>query len=213
MAETGYLQASQMGGAFVMLRSYDLLWSRLVNDYLLGDRSSQNDLMAWNADATRMPARMHSQYLRRLFLHDDLSEGRYPVGGRPVSLGDITLPVFMVGTTTDHVAPWRSVHKLHYLTAAEITFTLTSGGHNAGIVNPPTPDSRRRYQLLTREAGGNYLAPDDWLAAAPTTPGSWWPAWQQWLAARSGSQVKPPRLGSAHYTPLADAPGAYVLEK
>ena len=213
MAETGYLKASQMGGAFVMLRSYDLLWSRLVNDYLLGERRGMNDLMAWNADATRMPARMHAQYLRRLYLNDDLSEGRYPVGGRPVSLGDITLPIFMVGTTTDHVAPWRSVHKLHYLTAAEISFALTSGGHNAGIVNPPTPDSRRRYQLLTREAGGNYLAPDDWLAAAPTTPGSWWPAWQQWLAGRSGDQVKPPRMGSAHDKPLADAPGSYVLEK
>ena len=213
MAQTGYLKAEQMAGAFQMLRSYDLLWSRLVNEYLLGERAGSNDLMAWNADATRMPATMHSQYLRRLFLNDDLSEGRYPVDGKPVSLGSLTLPMFMVGTTTDHVAPWRSVHKLHYLSPAEITFTLTSGGHNAGIVNPPTPDSRRRYQLLTREAGGPYLAPDDWLAAAPTHAGSWWPAWQQWLAARSGTQVKPPRMGSSAHPAIADAPGAYVLEK
>jgi len=212
MAQTGYLKASQMAGAFQMLRSYDLLWSRLVNEYLLGERDGSNDLMAWNADATRMPATMHSQYLRRLFLNDDLSEGRYPVGGRPVSLGSLTLPTFMVGTTTDHVAPWRSVHKLHYLSPAEITFALTSGGHNAGIVNPPAPDSRRRYQLLTRPAGGAYLAPDEWLAAAPTQAGSWWPAWQQWLAARSGAPVKPPRLGHARYKPLAAAPGRYVLE-
>ncbi len=213
MAQTGYLSAAQMAGAFQMLRSYDLLWSRLVHDYLLGERSRLNELMAWNADATRMPARMHSQYLRRLFLNDDLSEGRYPVGGKPVSLGSLSLPMFMVGTTTDHVAPWRSVHKLHYLCPAEITFVLTSGGHNAGIVNPPVPGSRRRYQWLTREAGGNYLAPDEWLAAVPTTEGSWWPAWQQWLAVRSGAQVKPPRLGSRAYPAMADAPGSYVLEK
>ncbi|MFT4268170.1 MAG: alpha/beta fold hydrolase [Xenophilus sp.] len=213
MAQAGYLTAAQMAGAFQMLRSYDLLWSRLVHDYLLGERSGFNDLMAWNADATRMPARMHSQYLRRLFLNDDLSEGRYPVGGRPVSLGSLRLPTFMVGTTTDHVAPWRSVHKLHYLSPAEITFALTSGGHNAGIVNPPAPESKRRYQLLTRAADGPCLAPDDWLAAAPTHAGSWWPAWQQWLAARSGARVKPPRIGSAGFPALADAPGTYVLEK
>ena len=213
MAETGYLKASQMAGAFQMLRSYDLLWSRLVNEYLLGERAPLNDLMAWNADATRMPAKMHSQYLRRLFLGDDLSEGRYPVGGRVVSLGDITLPMFMVGTTTDHVAPWRSVHKLHYLSPAEITFALTSGGHNAGVVNPPVPDSRRRYQLLEREAGGSYLAPDDWLGVAPTTQGSWWPAWHAWLAARSGEPVKPPRIGSAAFKAVGEAPGTYVLEK
>ncbi len=209
MQQTGYLTAQQMAGAFNMLRSYDLLWSRKVNEDLLGERAPMNDLMAWNADATRMPATMHSQYLRRLFLHDDLSEGRYPVGGKPVSLGSLKLPTFMVGTLTDHVAPWRSVHKLHYLSPAEISFALTSGGHNAGIVNPPAPDSHRSYQLLTRPAGGAYLGPDDWLATAPRHAGSWWPAWQQWLAARSGARVKPPRMGAA----LADAPGSYVLEK
>ncbi len=213
MEKTGYLTASQMAGAFQMLRSYDLLWSRLVHDYLLGDRRGFNDLMAWNADATRMPATMHSQYLRRLFLNDDLSEGRYPVNGKPVSLGSLTLPTFVVGTMTDHVAPWRSVHKLHYLCPAEITFALTSGGHNAGIVNPPTPDSKRRYQLLKRKAGGAYLAPDEWQAAAPTHAGSWWPAWQQWLAERSGLHVEPPRMGDAKYPAIADAPGSYVLEK
>ena len=213
MHQNGYLKASQMAGAFQMLRSYDLLWSRMVNEYLLGERAPMNDLMAWNADATRMPALMHSQYLRRLFLNDDLSEGRYPVGGRPVSLGSLTLPTFMVGTATDHVAPWRSVHKLHFLSPAEITFVLTSGGHNAGIVNPPVPTSKRHYQGLTREAGGTYLAPDDWLAAAPTVQGSWWPDWQQWLAAHSGEPVKPPRLGSSAYPAIADAPGSYVLEK
>ena len=212
MAQTGYLKASQMAGAFQMLRSYDLLWSRMVNEYLLGDRAPMNDLMAWNADATRMPARMHSQYLRRLFLNDDLSEGRYPVDGKPVSLSNLTLPMFMVGTLTDHVAPWRSVFKLHQMSPAEITFALTSGGHNAGIVNPPG-NPRRRYQLLTRPAGGSYVAPDEWLETAPQTQGSWWPAWLQWLQARSGTPVKPPRMGAGAYQPVGDAPGTYVLEK
>ena len=209
MNEAGYLKAQQMAGAFSMLRSYDLLWSRMVNEYLLGERAPMNDLMAWNADATRMPARMHTQYLRRMFLHNDLSEGRYRVDGRPVSLGSLKLPTFMVGTLTDHVAPWRSVHKLHFLSPAEITFVLTSGGHNAGIVNPPDPASRRSYQMLRRAEGDSYLGPDDWLDAAPRHEGSWWPAWQQWLASRSGTRVKPPRMGQA----LADAPGSYVLVK
>ena len=212
MAQTGYLTSGQMAGAFQMLRSYDLLWSRMVNEYLLGDRAPMNDLMAWNADATRMPAKMHSQYLRRLFLNDDLSEGHYPVRGKPVSLGGITLPTFMVGTVTDHVAPWRSVFKLHLMSPAEITFALTSGGHNAGIVNPPG-NPRRHYQLLTRAAGGSYVAPDEWLQKAPEAQGSWWPAWLAWLQARSGAPVKPPRTGASAYKPVCDAPGRYVLEK
>jgi polyhydroxyalkanoate synthase len=210
MQQAGYLRADQMAGAFQMLRSYDLLWSRMVNEYLLGDRAPMNDLMAWNADATRMPAKMHSQYLRRLFLNNDLSQGRYPVGGRPVHLGDLHAPTFMVGTVTDHVAPWRSVFKLHQLSPAEITFVLTSGGHNAGIVNPPG-HPHRHYQLLARAAGGHPLAPDAWLAAAPETQGSWWPAWQAWLQAHSGTKVPPPRTGTRAYPAIADAPGSYVL--
>ncbi|HRO60990.1 MAG TPA: alpha/beta fold hydrolase, partial [Burkholderiaceae bacterium] len=113
MAETGYLTAAQMAGAFQLLRSYDLLWSRIVSEYLMGDRASLNDLMAWNADATRMPARMHSEYLRRLFLNNDLAEGRYQVDGRLISMHDLRVPVFAVGTVKDHVAPWRSAFKLH----------------------------------------------------------------------------------------------------
>ncbi|MCE4372388.1 alpha/beta fold hydrolase, partial [Xanthomonas hortorum pv. hederae] len=214
MAQTGYLRGDQMAGAFQMLRSYDLLWSRLVNDYLLGERRPMNDLMAWNADTTRMPARMHAQYLRRLYLDDDLSEGRYPVKGRPVSLGGVTLPVFNVGTVTDHVAPWRSVYKLHYLTPAEITFVLTSGGHNAGIVSEPG-HPRRQYQIRTRAAGGEYLAPDDWAEAAPRQQGSWWHEWRDWLQARSGKPVRPPGIGAPEqaYAAVADAPGDYVKQK
>ncbi len=211
MNQTGFLKASQMAGAFQMLRSYDLLWSRMVNEYLLGDRAPMNDLMAWNADATRMPAKMHSQYLRRLFLNDDLSEGRYPVNGKPVALPDLTVPIFMVGTVTDHVAPWRSVYKLHQHSPAEITFALTNGGHNAGVVNPPG-NPHRHYQLLTRPAGGNTLTTDEWLVTAPETQGAWWGAWLAWLQARSGAPVKPPCMGARAYPPVANAPGTYVLE-
>ena len=212
MHETGYLTAGQMVGAFQLLRSSDLLWSRMVGEYLMGDRAPMIDLMAWNADATRMPARMHSQYLRRLFLNDDLSEGRYPVGGRPVSLSDIGTPVFCVATTQDHVAPWRSVFKLHYLTPAEITFVLTSGGHNAGIVSEPGRP-KRHYQVLQRPAGGNYVAPDAWLAAAPRQESSWWPEWVAWLQARSAAPTAPPPSGAPGYPVCGDAPGEYVREK
>ncbi|HOB45597.1 MAG TPA: alpha/beta fold hydrolase [Zoogloea sp.] len=212
MQETGYLSAGQMAGAFQLLRSYDLMWSRMVGEYLMGERAPMNDLMAWNADTTRMPARMHSEYLRQLFLNDALSEGRYRVGGRPVSLTDIHTPSFCVATFSDHVAPWRSVHKLHYLTTAELHFVLTSGGHNAGIVSEPGR-SHRYFQALERPAGGNYIPPDEWLTLAPRHEGSWWPEWSTWLAAHSGSPVAPPPMGADNYPPLADAPGSYVLEK
>jgi polyhydroxyalkanoate synthase len=212
MAQTGFLTARQMAGAFTMLRSSDLIWSRLVSHYLLGESEPVNDLMAWNADATRLPARMHSDYLRQLFLHDDLAENRYRVGGQLVALDDIAVPVFLVGTVTDHVAPWRSVYKLHYLTGAEVTFVLTNGGHNAGIVSPPG-HPRRHFQLATSKAGEPRLDPDRWLASAPDHEGSWWPAWGAWLRARSGEPVKPPRLGLPRVRPLGDAPGRYVLEK
>ncbi len=214
MRDTGYLTAGQMAGAFQMLRSYDLLWSRMVNEYLLGERGRMNDLMAWNADATRMPALMHAQYLRRLFLNDDLSEGRYPVRGKPIVLSDIGTPIFSVATFSDHVAPWRSVYKLHYMTPAEITFVLTKGGHNAGIVNEPGKRNRF-YQMMQRPAGGNYVAPDDWLEVAPRVEGSWWPAWVEWLKQRSGAPALPAQPGApdAGYPVLDDAPGRYVLEK
>lgn len=214
MAQTGYLDGEQMSGAFQMLRTNDLLWSRMLNEYLLGERRPMNDLMAWNADLTRMPERMHSEYLRKLFLKDELSEGRYVVGDRPVALSDVSVPIFSVATVSDHVAPWRSVHKLHYLTPAEIHFVLTNGGHNAGIVSEPGRP-RRNYQALTRAAGGKYLAPAEWLQQAPRHEGSWWPEWQAWLQARSGAPLRPPRMGAAGkgYKALCDAPGTYVLEK
>jgi polyhydroxyalkanoate synthase len=210
----GYLDSDQMGGAFQILRSNDLIWSRLLSTYLMGEREPMNDLMAWNADGTRMPYAMHSEYLRRLFLNDDLAEGKYKVDGRTVTLSAIRVPLFAVGTERDHVAPWHSVHKIHLLTGAEITFTLTSGGHNAGIVSEPGRKGRR-YHVLTREADGLSLDPDEWLARAPVKQGSWWIEWGDWLAARSGEPGAPPATGAPDkgLTPIMPAPGHYVLEQ
>lgn len=210
MAQRGYLSGAQMAAAFQMLRPSELLWAPLVSAYLLGETPQANDLMAWNLDTTRMPARMHGQYLRRLFLHNDLSEGRYPVDGRPVSLNDIRAPLFVVGTDSDHVAPWRSVYKLHHETVTEITFVLTSGGHNAGIVSEPG-HPHRHYRVQQRPFGGPYVGPDAWLAAAPAHDGSWWLEWSAWLGRRGGGQVAPPASGAAAV--LGDAPGSYVLQR
>ena len=214
MAERGFLSGRQMAGSFQFLHSRDLVWSTRMQEYLLGERSQPSDLMAWNADVTRMPARMHGEYLRRCYLHNDLAEDRYPVEGRPVSLSDIRQPLFVVGAGQDHVSPWRSVYKLHYLTPTEITFVLTSGGHNAGIVSEPG-HPRREYQIRTRPAGENYMPPDDWVRRSPQHEGSWWPAWSAWLAAHSGAPTQPPALGAPErgYAALEDAPGRYVHEK
>ncbi|WP_228111920.1 alpha/beta hydrolase [Zoogloea sp. 1C4] len=213
MWDRGYLDTTQMAGAFQLLNSRDLVWSRMLKDYLMGERRPMSDLMAWNVDGTRLPYRMHAEYLRRLFLDNDLASGRYPVGDRPVALTDITCEIFCVSTLRDHVAPWRSVHKLHLLADVPVTFLLSSGGHNVGIVNPPGVPGRS-YQMLTRPHDGRYLAPDAWLAAAPTSEGSWWPAWRAWLDARSGPPGDPPSMGHAAggLATLGAAPGTYVLQ-
>ena len=214
MWDKGYLDSSQMAGAFHLMHSDDLVWSRALNHYLLGERSGVNDLIAWNADGTRLPYRMHTEYLRRMFLNNDLASGRYPVNGKPVALIYTRCPIYCVGTARDHVAPWRSVHKLHLLTNVETTFLLTSGGHNVGIVNPPGVP-KRSYQVLTRQHDGKYLDPDAWLQAAAQHEGSWWPNWVEWLQAKSGQPVAPPAMGAGGQglTPICAAPGTYVLQK
>ena len=214
MWEQGYLDTTQMAGAFQMLRSNDLIWSYRQQNYLLGRRPPLSDLMAWNADATRLPYRMHSEYLRSLFLRNDLAEGRHKVDDRPVALTDIRIPIFAVGTEWDHVAPWRSVYKIHLLTDTDVTFLLTSGGHNVGIVSEPG-QAWRRYRMRARAHDDPYVDPDSWLDTTPGFEGSWWPAWQQWLTARSGERVAPPQTGAAGtpYAAIADAPGRYVLDR
>ncbi len=214
MWRQGYLETHQMAGAFQLLRSNDLVWSRIVNDYLLGKRQPLTDLMAWNADATRMPYRMHSEYLRRLFLKNDLFEGRYRIDGTPVALADIHTPMFVVATEADHVAPWKSVYKINLVADADVSFVLTSGGHNAGIVSEPGHRGRH-FRLAHSTDGDTWLAPEDWLVATPAREGSWWPAWADWLAAASTDRTAPPAVGApaAGYRPLDTAPGRYVLER
>jgi len=214
MWDQGYLESNKMAGAFQLLRSQDLIWSRIIHNYLLGEEEKLNDLMAWNADTTRMPYRMHSEYLRRLFLNNDLAEGRFLVEDRPIALIDIRVPIFAVGTVQDHVAPWRSAYKTHLLTGSdEVVFTLTSGGHNAGIVSEPG-HPRRSYQMARRSHGSPYVDPDSWQASAPKQEGSWWPAWEAWLVEHSGDRTAPPTMGAPTegYPPMEDAPGRYVLQ-
>ena len=213
MTEKNYLDGKQMSGAFQLLRSNDLLWSAAVHEYLMGERPPMIDLMAWNADTTRMPFRMHSEYLRRFFLGNDLVEGRYEAGGKAVSLRDIHAPMFVVSTITDHVAPWRSVYKIQMLTDADVTFVLSNGGHNAGIVSPPG-HPRRHFQIATHKEGDIYIDPDSWQASTVRQEGSWWPCWRDWLDRHSSKKTAPPSIGAPEkgYAPLADAPGTYVLE-
>jgi polyhydroxyalkanoate synthase len=215
MESKGYLHGGQMGAAFAMLRSRDLIWGRAIRNYWLGERDRPNDLMAWNSDTTRMPARMHSEYLRSMFLGNDLAEGRYAVEGAPVSLSDIGIPLFVVSTETDHVAPWRSVYKLSHLTPAEFTFVLTSGGHNAGIVSEPG-HAHRHFRILQRAEGTASAPPENWLKNAEFSDGSWWPAWSKWLDQRSDARMaKPPRMGGKGRAPdsMEAAPGSYVMQR
>ncbi|MCM5570438.1 alpha/beta fold hydrolase [Burkholderiaceae bacterium FT117] len=215
MHRKGVLESRQMSGAFVLLRAQDLLWQPIVDQYLKGQRAPMVDLMAWNADGTRMPWRMHTEYLYRLYLDNELATNRFPVGGRLVRLSDIRVPMFVVGTETDHVAPWKSVYKVDNLVRSDdFTFLLTSGGHNAGIISGPV-HPKRHYRMLTRGLADPHMAPDEWVEAATKHEGSWWPAWQAWLAARSGVRVKPPAMGAPRkgYAPIEDAPGSYVRQR
>ena len=212
MWEQGYLDTRQMAGTFQLLHSNDLVWSAMVRDYLLDERRPMIDLMAWNSDATRMPYKMHSEYLRQLFLNNDLAEDRYYVGDRPVAISDIRVPIFSVATIRDHVSPWKSVYKIHLLTDTEVTFLLTSGGHNAGIVSEPGHPGRS-YQISTSSKDDKYRDPDNWLSSVATRDGSWWPSWENWLAEKSTTRVPPPSFKTIHsgYKPVSDAPGTYVL--
>ena len=215
MWDQGVLDTKQMAGAFKILRSNDLVWSKMMREYLLGERDPATDLGTWNADQTRLPYRMHSQYLRGLFLENRLTAGRYAVEGRVIALKDIEAPMFVVGTETDHIAPWRSVYKVQLFTDNELTFLLTNGGHNAGIVSEP--DRRgRHYVMATRKRGDRYIDSDTWLTRANPGDGSWWPAWAAWLESKSDAErVPPPAIGAPSHglMPLCPAPGVYVHER
>jgi polyhydroxyalkanoate synthase len=213
MERDGVLTSERMGAAFAMLRSTDLIWAPVVNQYLKGQRSEPNDLMAWNADGTRMPARMHSEYLERLYLKNELAKGTFTVDGVPVRLKDLTVPMFVVGTETDHVAPWLSVYKARALTASrDYSFVLTSGGHNAGIISGAS-NAKRRHRVMRWQDPTSSVSPEVFQQAAEMKAGSWWPTWQQWLTEHSSNvRYTLPTMGNAAagYPPLADAPGEYV---
>ena len=216
MWKQGVLESRQMGAAFQLLRTYDLLWSPAVSTYVKGERTGLNDLMAWNADGTRMAWRMHSDYLRQLYLNNDLAEGRFVALGNELDLADVTVPAFVVGTETDHVAPWRSVYKVgRLIRSRDYTFCLTSGGHNAGIISGPT-HPKRRHRVRTAKAGLRLPSADKFLQTVEPAQGSWWPIWGQWLNSHSTARrVAPPTMGAAKkgYKPLGDAPGTFVHVK
>jgi polyhydroxyalkanoate synthase subunit PhaC len=213
MWKAGVLESRQMGGAFQLLRTYDLLWAPSVTTYLKGERLPVNDLMSWNADGTRMAYRMHVDYLHQLYLNNDLAEGRYVANGETLGLSDVTVPMFVVGTETDHVAPWRSVYKAGKLVrSADYTFCLTSGGHNAGIISGPQ-HPRRRHRVHTSRSGARLLSADRYLEKIEPQQGSWWPTWAKWLEEHSAERkVAPPAMGAPRQglKPLGPAPGTYV---
>lgn len=209
MWEKGYLDTKEMAGSFQMLRSYDLIWSKMVQDYMHGTSRGMIDLLAWNADATRMPYKMHSEYLEQLFLDNDFAAGRFSIAGKSIVAENIHLPAFAVSAETDHVAPWQSVYKIHLMMNSDITFVLTAGGHNAGIVSEPGHKGRF-YRIHERKKDTSYVNPKHWLEIADKRKGSWWRAWHDWLAQHSSKQrVSPPKLASS----LPSAPGTYVMQK
>ena len=209
MWDQGYLDTKQMAGSFQMLRSYDLIWSKMIQDYMHGTERSMIDLLAWNADTTRMPYKMHSEYLEKLFLNNDLAAGRFTIEGQHVVAENIHLPLFVVSTEKDHVAPWQSVYKIHLMVNSDITFVLTNGGHNAGILSEPGHEGRI-YRILEHGRDSPFISPEDWQEAAQMCNGSWWHAWHNWLAEHSKSErVAAPCID----TSLPAAPGSYVLQK
>jgi polyhydroxyalkanoate synthase subunit PhaC len=212
MWSQGYLDRPQMSGAFAAIRSEDLIWSRGVRRYLLGEPDLPTDLGVWVNDTTRMPARMHAEYLRGIFLENRISAGRFAVEGRVIALKDISVPMFVVATEADHIAPWRSVYKTALFTDCDLAFVLTKGGHNSGILSEPGHRGRH-FRISHRPVGAHYVGPDAWVEAHDPKPGSWWIEWAAWLASRSGEMVLPPAaghgLGSGAF---AAAPGAYVLQ-
>lgn len=211
MAERGFLTGRQMAGSFTFLHARELFWAQRVRELWLGEADHPNDLMAWNADVTRMPAAMHGEYLRRCYLRNEIAEGRFPVQGRPVSLGDLRVPMFVVGTEKDHVSPWRSVYKIHRLVDTALTFVLTNGGHNAGIVSEPG-HAHRHHALAVRRHGDAWQDPDAWQQHAERREGSWWPSWHDWLLAQGDGQSVKARTPSAAAV-LCDAPGTYVHQR
>jgi len=204
MQETGVLEGSQMASTFDLLRANDLIFGYVVTNWLMGKQPPAFDILAWNADSTRMPAAMHSFYLRSLYIHNELATGDLELAGQQLSLGDVKSDCYVVGAVNDHIVPWPASYQATRLLGGSVRYVLSSGGHVAGIVNPPGP---KAWHMV---GPGNPATAEQWRAAAERRDGSWWEDWTSWAQDRSGELVPPPRMGSKRYPALGDAPGEYV---
>jgi polyhydroxyalkanoate synthase len=204
MAERGYLDGAEMAGTFDALRPNDLIWNYVAGNWLMGQTPPAFDILAWNADATRIPAAAHSQYLRSFYLENRLATGRMTIGGRRLRLDDIESDVYILAASEDHITPWKSSYATVGLLPSPIRFVLSSAGHIAGIVNPPGP---KRVHWTNDDLP---LDPDAWRSAATEIPGTWWGDWATWIEARAGDHRPPPAMGSTTHPVLDDAPGTYV---
>jgi polyhydroxyalkanoate synthase len=204
MNERGYLEGSEMASTFNLLRSNDLVWSFVINNYLMGKDPFPFDLLYWNSDSTRMPARMHSFYLRNMYLKNRLGvPGGIELAGVPMDLSKVKLPAYFISTAEDHIAPWKTTYKGAKYLGGPVRFVLGGSGHIAGIVNPP---AARKYQYWTNETFP--ATAEEWLASATSCPGSWWEDWQRWMDAQNGGEKVPARIPA---NALEDAPGSYVM--
>ena len=206
MEKQGYLEGRAMSNTFNMLRANDLIWSFVVNNYLLGKDPFPFDLLYWNSDSTNLPARMHSFYLRKMYQENLLSEpGGIELGGVRIDLTKIDIPVYILSAKEDHIAPWKSTFVATRLYSGPVKFVLAASGHIAGVVNPPRA---RKYSYWTNRS--KRATPDAWLDGASEHRGSWWPDWHRWLSAKSGPKVPARVPGDGKIEPIEDAPGAYV---
>ncbi len=209
MHKRGFLDGSEMAGTFNMLRANDLIWSFVVNNYLLGNEPFPFDLLYWNADSTRMPAAMHSFYLRRMYQQNLLCKpGGISLAGRPIDLSKITIPAYFLSTREDHIAPWKSTYRGTQLLSGPTRFVLAASGHIAGVVNPPEGGKYSHWTNDTLPTD-----PEAFLAAATEMAGSWWPDWQRWVTALDDTQVPARVPGEGKLPAIEDAPGSYVAKK
>jgi len=209
MMQRGYLDSREMANMFNLLRANDLIWSNVVNNYLLGQKPPAFDLLYWNSDGTRMTPTAHSWYLRNTYIENNLIvPGKVELKGEKLDLGKIKQDIYAVGAEADHIVPWQSAWRIGQVAGGKVRYVRASSGHIAGIINPP--GGKGKY--WTAESGKE-ASPDAWLSNATEHNGSWWTDWKDWLAAHSGDRVRLPPLGNEKHPPLADAPGTYVMEK
>jgi polyhydroxyalkanoate synthase len=209
MEQTGFLPADNMAKTFNLMRGNDLIWNYVVNNWMKGEEPPAFDLLTWNADSTRMPAVMHSFYLRSCYLKNQLARGVMEIGGETLNMKSVDQDLYFLAAEQDHIAPWRSSYKGALIPTGNVRFVLSNSGHIAGIVNPPNPKSKHWVADLA-ELPEN---PDEWLAAATMKPITWWEDWATWISERAGAKISPPPMGGEAHPPLGDAPGTYVFGK